>query len=140
MVAACRKSIARTWLSQVSGVKLKSHAEFVKDLKSQRDDVIITGRYAKALEKTKFRFSKCGHECDITPAHVLSGRGCPECGRSQKGASQRLTMEIFLERLHKIDPNLVASAQSASASRSESAGTGFVFPNHGMESRMTAAL
>ena len=27
----------------------------------------------------------------------------------RKGASQRLTMEIFLERLHKIDPNLVAS-------------------------------
>lgn len=92
-----------------AGVKLKSHSEFVKDLKSQRDDVIITGRYAKALEKTKFRFLKCGHECDITPAHVLSGRGCPECGRSQKGASQRLTMEIFLERLHKIDPNLVVS-------------------------------
>ena len=92
-----------------AGVKLKSHSEFVKDLKSQRDDVIITGRYAKALEKTKFRFLKCGHECDITHAHVLSGRGCPECGRSQKGASQRLTMEIFLERLHKIDPNLVAS-------------------------------
>ena len=92
-----------------AGVKLKSQAEFVKDLKSLRDDVIITGRYVKALEKTKFRFLKCGHECDITPAHVLSGRGCPECGRSQKGASQRLTMEIFLERLHKIDPNLVAS-------------------------------
>lgn len=92
-----------------AGVKLKSHAEFVKDLKSLRDDVIITGRYVKALEKTKFRFLKCGHECDITPAHVLSGRGCPECGRSQKGASQRLTMEIFLERLHKIDPNLVVS-------------------------------
>lgn len=92
-----------------AGVKLKSHAEFVKDLKSLRDDVIITGRYVKALEKTKFRFSKCGHECDITPAHVLSGRGCPECGRSQKGASQRLTMEMFLECLHKIDPNLVVS-------------------------------
>lgn len=57
-----------------AGVKLKSHAEFVKDLKSLRDDVIITGRYVKALEKTKFRFLKCGHECDITPAHVLSGR------------------------------------------------------------------
>ena len=34
-----------------AGVKLKSHSEFVKDLKSQRDDVIITGRYVKALEK-----------------------------------------------------------------------------------------
>lgn len=34
-----------------AGVKLKSHAEFVKDLKSLRDDVIITGRYVKALEK-----------------------------------------------------------------------------------------
>lgn len=90
-----------------AGVKLKSHAEFVKDLKSQRDDVVVIGRYVKALEKTKFRFLKCGHECDITPAHVLSGRGCPECGRSHKGASQRLTMEMFLERLHKIDPNIV---------------------------------
>lgn len=34
-----------------AGVKLKSHAEFVKDLKSQRDDVVVIGRYVKALEK-----------------------------------------------------------------------------------------
>ncbi len=88
-------------------VKQKSHEEFVEDLKSQRDDVIIIGKYVKALQKAKFKFLKCGHEWDITPAHILSGRGCPQCAHSRRGASQRLTMEIFLERLHKIDPNLV---------------------------------
>lgn len=92
---------------QYRGTNRKSHAEFVEDLKSKRDDVIIIGKYVKALEKAKFRFLKCGHECDITPAHILSGRGCPECGRSRRGESQRLSMEIFLERLHKIDSNLV---------------------------------
>ena len=89
------------------GTKQKSHVEFVKDLKAKRDDVIIIDRYVKALQKAKFRFLKCGHECDITPAHILSGRGCPECGRSHRGESQRLTMEIFSKRLHRIDPNLV---------------------------------
>lgn len=89
-----------------AGVKLKSHAEFAADLKSKRDDVIIVGRYVRALQKTKFKFLKCGHEWDITPAHILSGRGCPVCARSRRGASQRLTMDFFSERLHRIDPNL----------------------------------
>ena len=93
--------------ARCTGVKQKTHAEFVKELKSKRNDVIIIGRYVKALQKTKFRFLKCGHEWDITPAHILSGRGCPVCAHSRRGASQRLTMEMFLERLHKIDPNLV---------------------------------
>lgn len=89
------------------GTMQKTHAEFVEDLKSKRNDVIIIGPYVKALQKAKFRFLKCGHEWDVTPAHILSGRGCPECAHSHRGASQRLTMEIFLERLQKIDPNLV---------------------------------
>lgn len=89
------------------GTMQKSHAEFVEDLKSKRDDVIIVGPYVKALEKTRFKFLKCGHECDITPAHILSGRGCPLCGHFRRGASQRLTIETFLKRLHKIDRNLV---------------------------------
>lgn len=88
-------------------VKQKTHAEFVEELQSQRDDVVLIGRYVKALEKAKFRCLKCGHEWNVTPAHILSGRGCPACVLSRRGASQRLTMELFLERLHEIDPNLV---------------------------------
>ena len=90
-----------------AGTMRKSHAEFVEELKSRRDDVIIVGPYVKALEKTRFRFLKCGHEWDVTPAHILNGRGCPLCAHSRRGASQRLTMERFLKRLHKIDRNLV---------------------------------
>lgn len=54
-----------------AGTMRKSHAEFVEELKSRRDDVIIVGPYVKALEKTRFRFLKCGHEWDVTPAHIL---------------------------------------------------------------------
>ena len=90
-----------------AGTMRKSHAEVVEELKSRRDDVIIVGPYVKALEKTRFRFLKCGHEWDVTPAHILNGRGCPLCAHSRRGASQRLTMERFLKRLHKIDRNLV---------------------------------
>lgn len=90
-----------------AGTMRKSHAEFVEELKSRRDDVIIVGPYVKALEKTRFRFLKCGHEWDVPPAHILNGRGCPLCAHSRRGASQRLTMERFLKRLHKIDRNLV---------------------------------
>lgn len=35
-----------------AGTMRKSHAEFVEELKSRRDDVIIVGPYVKALEKT----------------------------------------------------------------------------------------
>ena len=71
-----------------AGTMRKSHAEFVEELKSRRDDVIIVGPYVKALEKTRFRFLKCGHEWDVTPAHILNGRGCPLCAHSRRGASQ----------------------------------------------------
>lgn len=90
-----------------AGTMRKSHAEFVEKLKSRRDDVIIVGPYVKALEKARFRFLKCGHEWDVTLAHILNGRGCPLCAHSRRGASQRLTMERFLKRLHRIDRNLV---------------------------------
>lgn len=66
-----------------AGTMRKSHAEFVEELKSRRDDVIIVGPYVKALEKTRFRFLKCGHEWDVTPAHILNGRGCPLCAHSR---------------------------------------------------------
>lgn len=89
------------------GTMQKTHAEFVEELKSQRDDVVIIGPYVKALQKARFKFLKCGHEWDITPAHILSGRGCPQCAHSRRGATQRLTIEVFTERLHRIDPNLV---------------------------------
>jgi predicted Zn-ribbon and HTH transcriptional regulator len=101
------KYIARTRVPKCGGTMQKTHAEFVVDLKSKREDVIIIGNYEKALRKARFKFLKCGHEWEITPSHILRGRGCPVCARSRRGASQRLTMEIFLERLHKIDPNLV---------------------------------
>lgn len=90
-----------------AGKMQKTHAEFVEELRLLRDDVIIIDRYVRALQKAKFRCLKCGHEWDVTPAHILSGRGCPACAHSRKGASQRLTMELFLERLYRIDPNLV---------------------------------
>ena len=48
--------VARPRLSQVRGTMRKSYAEFVEELKSRRDDVIIVGPYVKALEKTRFRF------------------------------------------------------------------------------------
>ena len=35
-------------------VKQKTHAELVEELQSQRDDVVLIGRYVKALEKAKF--------------------------------------------------------------------------------------
>lgn len=89
------------------GTMQKTHEEFVEELRSKRNDVIIISKYEKALKKAKFKFMECGHEWDITPAHIFSGRGCPVCANSRRGVSQRLTMEMFLERLHRIDPNLV---------------------------------
>lgn len=70
-----------------AGVRQKTHEEFVEDLRSKRDDVIIIIRYEKALKKATFRFLKCGHEREITLAHILSGRGCPECAHSRRGAT-----------------------------------------------------
>lgn len=40
------------------GTMQKSHAEFVEDLKSKRDDVIIVGPYVKALEKKCIQISE----------------------------------------------------------------------------------
>lgn len=103
---AAASLLMRHGCPKCGGTMQKTHEEFVTELKSKRKDVVIIGRYMKALQKAKFRFLKCGHEHDITPAHILSGRGCPICAHSRRGASQRLTMNNFLKRLEKIDPNL----------------------------------
>ena len=84
----------------------RSHREFLEILSSKRSDVVITGKYVKALERTGFRFLECGHECHMRPSHVLIGRGCPVCGKLRKGASQRLSLDVFRERLHNVSPYL----------------------------------
>lgn len=101
-------------------VKKKSHIDFLSELNAQNSKITVLGTYKNFNLKIAVKCGQCGcewsptagnllcgHECDITPAHILSGRECPKYGRSRRGESQRLTIEKFLERIHRIDPNLV---------------------------------
>lgn len=76
-----------------AGKKKKTTEEIKAELAVMRPDVQLLGEYHNAHERILYRFLDCGHECMISTAHIKSGRGCPECAKALKGASQRHTKE-----------------------------------------------
>lgn len=72
-----------------AGKEQKTTEEIKAELAILRPDVEILGEYKNALTPVLYRFLDCGHECLISTAHIKSGRGCPECAKALKGASQR---------------------------------------------------
>jgi hypothetical protein len=82
-------------------------AGFRIKLAATRNDVELAGPYLGSTKKTWFRFLACGHVCPMTPPKITSSlRGCPECAKQKRGASQRLSLDDYEKVMKAIDPNL----------------------------------
>lgn len=55
----------------------KTNEQFIKELQDKNPTIIPLTEYEKTHTKIKARCSVCGHEWWVTPAHLLSGQGCP---------------------------------------------------------------
>ena len=69
---------------------------------TKNPNVTPIGIYKDRLTKIEFGCKQCGNVWSATPANVLSGRGCPKCGRKNNEDSIRKENDYFINKLNTI--------------------------------------
>lgn len=62
---------------------LKSHEQFIKDLRLVNQNIKVIGEYNGAKNKIKVKCEKCGYLWEPFAGSLLSGYGCPNCIKSK---------------------------------------------------------
>ena len=91
-----------------AGVELKTHDEFLNDIRIKQPTVIVLDKYVNNHTNILVRCSQCGNEWYAKPSNLLSGYGCKECANKKRADKARLTQEQFLAKMkEKGDPNVL---------------------------------
>ena len=80
--------------------------EFLKRLAAVNDRVAPLEEYEFAAKKILCRCLTCGHEWRVTPADLLSGRGCPSCRNAETSRRTRKSHEQFVDELRTRNPSI----------------------------------
>lgn len=73
--------------------RMKTHEEFVEEVRFINPDVEIIGKYIDSKTKILVKCKKCGHEWYVQPCSLLACHGCPNCYKS-RGENR---IEVFLK-------------------------------------------
>lgn len=90
----------------MSGRKRKTHEQFLKDISSVNKNIKILGQYKNSNTKILCECKLDNTQWMVTPTHLLSGRGCPTCGRKKAILHIKKTHEEFLSEMDEINPNI----------------------------------
>ena len=83
-----------------------NHDEFVERLHDSSPNIEILSTYHKAQEHVKCRCSICNCEWSATPNHLLSGRGCPDCAKTNRVRTQTKTHMNFIDEIRDMFPEI----------------------------------
>lgn len=67
-------------MNKKPGIK-KTHEEYVSQVKELNPNICVIGKYINSITKTSHLCLLDGHKWDATPRDILSGYGCPLCGK-----------------------------------------------------------
>ncbi len=84
----------------------KTATDFVNELKVKAPDILPLEAYTNNRTKIRCECRKCGNQWLVTPAHLLSGKGCPVCARKNSADKRRYSKEEFSEKVRLIHPNI----------------------------------
>ena len=86
----------------------KTHDEFVKEMETINNNVIIIGKYVKDSVKIQCKCKECGYEWKQTPNNLLmKGCGCPVCAAKKRNSGNTLTHDDFMRKtIGKISPSV----------------------------------
>ena len=85
--------------------------EFIKKLNLIKPNIEVIGGYKNQRTKIQVKCKDCGHEWLANPSDLLSGHGCPKCRYTNNSKRSRMSHEIFIERLSKINPHIIVLDQ-----------------------------
>lgn len=63
--------------------KLKTHEQFMKELKIKNPNIEVLENYINSLTKISVKCLKCNNIWKTTPRILLSGCGCPKCAKKR---------------------------------------------------------
>lgn len=69
--------------SNCSGVRKKTHGEYIEDLYKVNPNMDCLGEYKAARKKIKHRCLICNYISDYIPNNLLRGQGCAKCANNQ---------------------------------------------------------
>lgn len=74
---------------------IKSHNEYMKDLRLVNPDVEVIGEYRGSNTSILHRCKIDGYEWLAKPSNILSGKGCPQCNESSGERQVRQWLEKY---------------------------------------------
>ena len=95
--------------------KKKTHEEFMTKFEEKQPELFakteVLGEYVRWDIKIPCACKVCGHgkngeDWKPTPNTLLSGHGCPECGKAQSATKRKKSHEDFIKELSEINPNV----------------------------------
>lgn len=88
-------------LEKLSVQKVKTHEQYVNDLKTINPNIIPIEKYAGALVSILHRCIIDNYEWYLRPANAISGRGCPKCSNHVVR-----TQDEYVDELSTINENI----------------------------------
>lgn len=84
----------------------KTTEQFKQEILQVNPNIEILGEYLGAKEKTLCRCKICGNEWEASPTNLLSGKGCPKCGRKLGGEKRsNKSAKEFVDKAIQIHGN-----------------------------------
>lgn len=92
-----------------AGNSKKTHAQFLKELRSVNPNISVVGEYIDAKTKIVVQCNTCGQELLMTPNALLNGHGCKDCNHargiaSHRGKTHLKTTDEFVQQLSTLNP------------------------------------
>ncbi len=95
-----------TGCPKCGGTQLKNHQEFVDELKTILQDIVITGTYEKSDIKIGYKCLVCGHKGIQYPSRLLEGIGCKKCSNNKKSQMQTKSHDDFVREISEKNSNI----------------------------------
>ena len=94
---------------------MKSHEEYVKQLKEINPDITIIGRYTKARERIEVKCNVCNNIWSPFAYQLIAKKptGCPICGIEKNKKAQMKTNEQFLKEVKTKDITILEKYKGA---------------------------
>ena len=86
--------------------KRKTREEYINELKNKALNMELIGDYIDYNTKTLHYCMKHDVYWDTTPGHILSGKGCWECGKEKRRAKRRKSEEQYIAELAIKNPTI----------------------------------
>lgn len=91
---------------------MKTHEEYVAELKSINPTIKVLGTYTKAVERIQVECLSCGRIWEPKAYLLTQGQSCPHCSAKKgainnKGKTGLKTHEKFLCEMSQVHPNII---------------------------------